>query len=177
MIQVVIKSLKMFVFGITPLLLIAGGSENPVNNSSVEQGAFHFQFSGIKDESMVGKASFQLKNDVDEFGRVTKNIELRFVPANGCKADLISFIIASNDNLNRINGTYEIKNLDRLIRQFSGVYGFADINELSELPFFAKDGTIAIHTNRKKTVFGNIEVTYENAEREPLTIKGFFNAN
>ncbi|WP_405385047.1 hypothetical protein [Maribacter sp. LLG6340-A2] len=177
MIQVVIKSLKMLVFGITPLLLIAGGSESPVNNVRVDQGTFRFQFSGKNNDSKVGLASFQMKNEVDELGRKIKNLVLRFVPENGCNADKIEFIIASNINTNITTGNYEVADLDRLIHQYNGVYGFADINELSELPFFAKDGSLSINVDYNETISGNIEVTYENAEREPLTIKGFFNAN
>lgn len=169
----------MLFFGITPLLLIASGAKNYSNDVSLTEGTFQFEFSGVLNEMRVGSAAFTMNTVIDEHGKDVKSLALTFTSKNQCGKELIEFIISPNAGVNSesTKGVYKIKNLNQFMHGLNGVYGYADINEWSELPFFVKNGSISINANKEEAVIGSLEVNYENAAKEALFIRGSFNAN
>ena len=175
MIQLISKSLRIFLLGITPLFLIASGSKTEEAYLDLQAGVYQFEFSGLVDQKSTGEAYFKNIVETDLVGKKVNSFELSFRSKDNSD---IEFIISSRSiGLNGIiSGVYKIKNLDQLIHRFNGVYGFADISEFSELPFFVKTGSITIDETLAEGIVGSLEVKFENANKELLYVNGFFNA-
>lgn len=74
-------------------------------------------------------------------------------------------------------GTYHIaKNSAGYFSNFDGVFAFANVSVLGELPFFAREGTIVISNIEQCSLEGSLEVKFRNADSKSLNIKGNFKA-
>lgn len=177
--QFIGKSLKMFFFGIVPFFLLAGGSKNDVDTLKVENGTYSFTINGQLSFQLKGLATFENSIEEDKFGNSINKLLLNFTSGDNMKMQNLEFIIASKTKKHHgvPVGVHKIKNLDRLLNKFSGVYGFADLGSISELPFFIKSGDIIITEYYSDHVDGRLEVQLENANGESLNVKGFFNAD
>ena len=173
------KSFKMFCFGFIPLMLLAGGSKEDFDTSSLDNGTCSFNVEGQLSFHLNGAATFENKTEEDRFGNKTNKLLLRFKSCNDKEMQTLEFIIASNikGKFGVQAGKHKIKDLNHLISNFNGVYGFADLGNVSELPFFIKSGDIIITESFSNKVDGKLEVQLVNAEGELLKIKGSFNAD
>ncbi len=73
------------------------------------------------------------------------------------------------------NGRHEISgNIEGFLNYFDGVFGFANLNEFGELPFFAKNGAVTIDNIEDKILKGSINVVFENINEESVAIAGNF---
>ena len=175
MIQLINKSLRILFFGVTPLFLIASGSKTEKIYPNLKSGVYQFELSGLVNQNIIGEASFKNVIETDLLGKEVNSLELSFISKDNSHIEFI--ICPKSIGLNGIkSGVYKIKNLNQLIHRFNGVYGFADMSELSELPFFVKTGSITVDNNLGEVIVGSLEVKLENANKEPLYINGFFNA-
>ena len=179
MIPILGKSLKLFFFGFIPLFLLSSGSKPILDYPALNSGSCNFNVTGKYNFKIEGIASFQNRIQKDERGNNHNKLILNFVQNNNDKVQTIEFVIASNKitQNKRFTGYYRIKTLNGLINGFDGVYGFADVNGLNELPFFIKTGGIIIIKNHEDTIDGNLEVQFKNANGESLNIKGSFSAD
>ncbi|SIQ08881.1 hypothetical protein [Maribacter ulvicola] len=177
-IQILGKPLKMFCFGFIPLILLAGASKRDFEKLRLDKGTCSFNIDGKLSFHLNGVANFQNKTEVDKFGNKTDKLLLIFNTCDDKKIQTLEFVIASKAKGSQglPEGKYKIKNLNRLMNNFSGVYGFADLREVSELPFFIKSGDIIITESFSNKVDGKLEVQLQNAEGELLNVKGSFNA-
>jgi hypothetical protein len=177
MVQLIGKSLKVFLFGIIPLFMVSSGPK--LDNVIVDCGTYEFIVSGKYNQRITGLATFSSKLEEDTFGNLINSLELNFESNDNGNIKTIEFIIANALDYNDIvtTGSYEIEQLDRLINEFNGVYGVVDIGGSDELPFFSNEGSIVIVESFANSVLGNIEVQLKNAGNESLSIKGTFNAN
>ncbi|MDO6470878.1 hypothetical protein [Maribacter sp. 1_MG-2023] len=178
-IQFIAKFLKVFFFGIIPFILLSGGSKYDLESIKVEKGTCSFNVDGVTSFHLEGKATFTKKIEQDKFGNTIDNLLLSFTSVDGGEKQTLEFIIASTKKMdNGIPvGVYKIKHLDRLLNKFNGVYGFADLSGISELPFFIKSGDVIITENFSNNVDGKLEVELENANGESLNVEGSFNAD
>jgi len=169
----------MLFFGFIPLFLLTGSGKADVVESNLDNGTYHFSISGTLNSEIDGRATFQNRIEVDGFGEKVHKLFLNFGSDESKVIHTIEFIIASRKGLQRgvSKGVYKIKNLDRLINKFNGVYGIADLGGFSELPFFIKTGEINILESYSDEVDGSLEVQFINANGETLNIEGFFNAD
>jgi len=178
MIHLIGKSLRMVFFGIIPLLLIGSGANTDSAYTKLENGVYQFKFSGLVNYSCTGMASFQNKVKKDVLGNNIISLELSFKSRCNSDLELIEFIISPKSiGANGISaGIYKIKNLEQLINRFNGIYGFADLRSLNELPFFVKNGSITVNEIKADRVVGSLKIRFENADEESLYIQGSFNA-
>ncbi|WP_405411226.1 hypothetical protein [Maribacter sp. Asnod1-A12] len=178
MIRFIGKSLKVMCFGIVPFILLSSGSKGDLINQNLEKGTCSFNIVGISNFHIDGAATFQSKTEKDKFGNTIETFSLSFIAQEGTQHQVIEFIIASESNGSDdvLIGVHKIKNVDRLINSFNGVYGFADLGGESELPFFIKSGDIIITESFSNNVDGKLEVQLVNANGDSLKVKGFFNA-
>tara|TARA_R110002051_G_C8698331_1_gene494017 strand:+ start:648 stop:1196 length:549 start_codon:yes stop_codon:yes gene_type:complete len=179
MIPILGKSLKLFFFGFIPLFLLSSGSKPTLEYPALKSGSCNFNVTGKYNFKIEGIASFENNIQLDERGNNHNELILNFVTNNNDKVQTIGFVIASNKIAQKktFTGFYRIKTLNGLINGFDGVYGFADVNGLNELPFFIKTGGIIIIKNHEDTIDGNLEVQFKNANGESLNIKGSFSAD
>ena len=86
------------------------------------------------------------------------------------------FYIADQKNKSAVQqGNYLIsKNIDGFIKDFEGVFGVGDIDELGELPFFTKQGKITISHIEKETMAGNLQLLLSNNAGEIIEVEGKF---
>ncbi|MEP2236969.1 MAG: hypothetical protein ABJI22_01335 [Maribacter sp.] len=178
-IKFVSKAFKIFCFGFVPLMLLAGGSKRNFENSKLDRGTCSFDIEGQSSFHLDGSATFQSKSEVDRFGNKTDKLVLSFITCGERQNQNLEFVIASKTYRNSgvQPGRYEIKSINRLMNNFSGVYGFADMGNISELPFFIKSGSLIITENISNKVDGKLEIRLVNTEGEFLKIKGSFNAD
>ncbi|WP_405399854.1 hypothetical protein [Maribacter sp. Asnod2-G09] len=178
-IQFIAKFLKIFFFGIMPFILLSGGSKGDLESIRVDKGTCSFKVDGERSFHLDGKATFTKKIEQDKFGNTIDNLLLSFTSVDGGEKQTLEFIIASTEKMNNgiPVGVHKIKNLDRLLNKFNGVYGFADLGGISELPFFIKSGDVIITESFSNNVDGKLEVQLENANGESLNIQGSFKAD
>ena len=178
-IQFIAKFLKIFFFGIMPFVLLSGGSKSDFESIKVEKGVCSFNIDGERNFHLNGKATFSKKIEQDRFGNTIDKLLLSFISINEGEKQTLEFIIASETKMNHgiPVGIHKIKNLDRLLHKFNGVYGFADFGGISELPFFIKSGDVTIIECFSNNVNGKLEVQLENANGESLNVEGSFNAD
>jgi hypothetical protein len=174
MIPIVGKSTKLFFFGFIPFFLFYSGSKPTVDYPALKSGSFQFSVTGKYNLKIKGVATFQYGAEEDELGNRRNKLMLNFVPNGNAEVQTIEFVIAQNEML---TGYYRIKTLNGLINGFDGVYGFADIDGLNELPFFIKTGGVRIIKNYNDAIDGSLEVQFKNANEESLNIKGSFIAD
>ena len=173
MIQTVIKSLRILVFGITPLFLIASVSKEHENVKTLEKGTYECEVSGVINGKVNGLAFFKIVEQHHDSGEISQKLELSFKTEEFEENTLIQFELSNKPER---KGVYKIKNLERLFNGLDGVYGYADLGKQSELPYFASEGSITILENDSNVLRGNLDVRFRNADNEALTLKGFFNA-
>ncbi|WP_419213380.1 hypothetical protein ACNR9Q_04310 [Maribacter sp. X9] len=173
MIQTVVKSLRVFVFGIIPLFLIASVSKDHESGKTLEKGTYECEASGAINGKVNGFAFFKIVKQHHDSGQISQRLELSFKTEEIGKNALIQFELTNKPDS---KGVYKIKNLERLFHGLEGVYGYADLGKQNELPFFASRGSITILENGSDILVGNLEVGFKNANNETLNLKGFFNA-
>lgn len=173
MIQIISKSLRILIFGILPLVLVGTDSKTLVPCPALEIGTYQFQLKGVVNENINGMASFNANMLKDVSGNYVKRLELSFKNEGCANKRLIQFELAQKPNS---NGVYKIKNLERLFHSIDGVYGFVDLGEQHELPFFIETGSITIAENDINAIAGSLEVNFKNSKDETLHLKGFFRA-
>ncbi|VXB57713.1 hypothetical protein [Maribacter litoralis] len=172
------KSLKLICFGIVPFMLLASGAKSEIGNASLENGTCSFNIGGSSSFHIDGSASFKRITELDKFGNKADKLVLSFTDCDAGKKHNLEFIIASDYKKTKgvPTGKHKIKNIHCLINSFNGVYGFADLKEVSELPFFIKSGDIIITESISNKVDGKLEVQLENANGESLKVQGVFKA-
>lgn len=172
------KFLKLVCFGIVPFMLLSGGSKVGVTNNKLDDGTCSFSIIGSTNFHIDGFASFKRITEPDNFGNIADKLVLSFSDCDTNKMHNLEIVIASTntDDVGVSVGKHKIKNIHCLINRFSGVYGFADLSEVGELPFFVKSGDVIIKESISNKVDGNLEVQLENANGESLNVKGSFNA-
>lgn len=177
-IRFIYKSFKIVCFWFVPFILLAGGSKADFETSSLRDGTCSFDIEGKMSFHLDGIATFENSIEEDKFCNTTEKLLLRFVTCDDAQLQTLEFIIASKKkgNYGVQSGTYSVQNIDRLMKSFSGVFGFADMGGLSELPFFVKSGNIIIADSYANMIDGRLEVQLENTKGEALYINGSFNA-
>ena len=179
MIRFLGKSVKVFCFGVIPFVLVSGGSKSVSDNSSLELGTCSFNVDGNLSFHIDGGAIFENSTEEDKHGNKVDKLVLNFTTCGANQIQQLEFVIANNkiEQGGVQSGIYKIKKLDHLINSFRGVYGFADLATVSELPYFVKSGDITITENYADNVGGKLEVQLENANGESLNVKGSFSAD
>ena len=88
----------------------------------------------------------------------------------------LDFYIADQNNHNGVEqGNYPItENIEGLFKEFRGVFGFAEIDQLGELPYFTEEGRITINKIQKETLTGHLQLTLSNNNGETIRVEGKF---
>lgn len=178
MIQILSKSIRIFFFGIIPLIILVSGSNDEGEHPIPPQGTCQFKILGKTNLDGSGVASFRSISESKAVGIEENMLELIFEFSSGPTKKVIAFMVPQKLGQPTVAvGKYQIKNVERLFHGVEGIYGFADFGTQSELPYFVNRGTINILKSYDNKLVGRIETEFRNADEEILHVEGFFNAN
>jgi len=177
--QIFMKSLRLAIWFFLPFAFTSYNSPDVRKGESVfVEGRYNLRTSGNQPMLLQGTIVFSSAIGISSKGKAFSTIKLDLENNENEKAHSLGFLISKqnwNEELKRGNYKVPVK-IDGFIKNFEGVFGFANIKEMGELPFFAENGKINISYVGPKMLYGNLEVKLENSEGKQLNIRGDFTA-
>ena len=145
----------------------------------LEPGDFELVASGSSQMDLNGMAAFKTVNTISSDGDVYQQLKLIFSdPTDPGKHNITIYFTKPDvaDHLER--GTYYItENISGFINDFEGVFGFADIGKMGELPYFTKKGQIRISASDENNIAGRLKLVLKNNLGEIVEVRGDFVAS
>ncbi len=140
------------------------------------EGSYQLVARGTDTMSYSGIVQFKNKSYISPKGITHRILELGLVHGEKEEAEFISFIISSDPGVDSFRkGIYKItNNIDGFLSDFEGVFGFANIEQEGELPFFASEGTLQLYDIEEERITGGINATFSNSLGETIAIEGHF---
>jgi hypothetical protein len=164
---------------LTPFFLI---SNNTVHRGFYETGGFSdnpsLMATGDYAHDLNGEVSFETNIETsggrEQFFTLQLDLSQEGIGGN----DAFGFLISHKMGKVRSGvGTFEVvADPDGFLNDFDGVFGFANIQSVSEAPFFAQNGKITIYNMDKDTATGAIAVTLLNSDGKRIKVTGNFKA-
>lgn len=139
-------------------------------------GEYNLRILGSQNQVLTGDIDFETALERSADGTAISTLNLRLRNDQKGIAHSFGFLISRQQGTKAIaKGTYRISGqIDGFFNSFDGVFAFANIEAMGELPFFAKHGNIYIADIGTESLRGSIEVKLENPEGKLLNIKGKF---
>ncbi len=174
----ILKSLKISFWILVPLLFISNSKVEPLMIPNNFEGSYSFESNGAIEHSLQGKASFSTNTKSSNNGTPFSTLSLKFVNNQKSLEHTIQFIISEQNRSDAVAaGKYGIKdNIDGFLNNFDGVFGYANINELGEEPFFTTMGKVDINRIGKDDLEGHVNVTLSDNDGKKIILKGDFHA-
>ena len=164
------------IVAITSLCISYVLPEKLMDEISLEDGAYELTSSGELSLNLSGFAYLNTDDVISEDGSLYTTVKLEL--ENEEEADkhfLDIYITDSGINQPFVKRTYAIsENIDGFINDFQGVFGFANIDRLGELPFFTKEGYISIFHSDHHRMAGNLKLTLMNTIGQTIELEGDF---
>lgn len=128
------------------------------------------------DQYYDGEVNFETILETDRNNHTRSILKLKLVCKDNGFDDSIEFLISKENTTKQISqGSYLVSKDSRgFLRNFDGVFAFANINSLGELPFFAKSGEVRIDFADDSTVKGTVNVNLRNANGKSINLEGDF---
>jgi len=171
---------RIIIFGlsIVALLMFSSGSMVKAKVPSIDEGQFLLSAYGVANQDICGSATFSQKINEDRRGHESSQVWLRFDFSTTANHNSIE-IVLSNSKIKdiEVGRSYKFDNRSQLYADFDGIYGFADIATIDELPFFAERGTLTILAVEGNLIKGAINAEFKNASKGKIVFQGSFNAN
>lgn len=174
------KAFKITYWVIMPLLLIAsvrcGKSTQPELFLSEEH---NLRATGHLNEIFKGEMQFETTSEEVGNGNSFAVLRLRMHHESEHPEYAMEFLISDKNDLSAISeGTYGIaKDNYGLLSYSDGLFGFANIKVLGELPFFVHNGQITIVQSDADQIKGSMDVTMENNDGKKFQLSGDFIAS
>lgn len=142
------------------------------------EGRYHLKTSDNEPMLLEGNIFFSTAISSSSKGKPYSIIKLDLENSGNSVVHSMGFMISKQNRNKEIQqGKYKVPvKIDGFIKNFEGVFGFANIKEKGELPFFAEYGNIVISYIGPKLLIGNLKIKLKNAEGKHLNIKGEFTA-
>lgn len=139
-------------------------------------GEYKLRILGSQNQVLTGAIDFETALERSAGGNAISTLNLRLRNDQKGNAHSFGFLISRQQSTGAIaRGTYRISGkIDGFLNSFDGVFAFANIEAMGELPFFAKNGSIYITDIGPDSLRGSIEVKLESPEGKLLNIKGNF---
>ncbi|MCW5516401.1 hypothetical protein [Muriicola sp. Z0-33] len=174
-----IRSVRLAVWFVMPFVFTSFVSPfEEGNDRALVEGRYHLTTSDSKSKLLEGAVSFSTAIEISAKGKPFSVIRLDLENNENKKAHSMGFLISKQNwskELRRGNYKVPVK-IKGLIKDFEGVFGFADIKEIGELPFFAENGNINISYVGPELLIGSLEIELKNSEGKLLNINGEFTA-
>ena len=173
--QTLLRIGRMLFWTVVPMLFV---SHNPVEQEALMQSfldsGYRLKASGDLQKELKGDFNFETNvktaNDGTKFSTLVLRLE------NDRMDHAVEFLISQkNTNANEFEGTYEIsESINGFLNPSNGVFGYADIEAMGELPFFAENGEVNIKKISEDVLTGTLSVTLKNARGAMINLKGSF---
>lgn len=158
------------------ILISASSVDDKTAYADRIDGMYELRSTGNLNQNLNGVVNFETAIERTNEGIPFSTLRLKLGCEKGNSNHFIEFLI-SKENMDEYisKGSYQIsKESDGLLHNFDGVFGFADIQELGELPFFANDGEISIDYGDEKRLQGTISIGLSNANGKSIKLNGNF---
>jgi len=174
----ILKSLKVGFWILAPLLFISNAEVVPIELVDNTKGSYYFSAEGAIEEALQGKVFFRTSTESTNRGIAYSSLSLEFVNQEARDPHSIQIIISKHKQLQTFKtGKYHVtENIEGFLNRFEGIFGYVNMNALSEQPFFSNKGTVVVEQISKNDVRGNINVAFMNNNGERIRIKGDFHA-
>lgn len=174
-----LKIAKIGLWVVVPTLFISG-TKLDSQQSSVRliDGDYTIEITGNLNNRLSGVVYFETAVETTSKGISFSTLKLKLDHKEPVLPHSMEFLISKENTSARLAaGTYKVSgNQDGFLNYFDGVFGFANINALGELPLFAKDGEVQIDYLDDTTVKGALNITMSNTIGKTVQIRGNFAA-
>ncbi|MEM7380869.1 MAG: hypothetical protein AAF361_06680, partial [Bacteroidota bacterium] len=152
--------------------------EKAISDLIPNNGNYELYTDGVYHLELRGGSNFEISTETTASGKPFSVIKLNLKSGEGHTDHSLGFMISQKgENAISLPGTFQVnKKIDGFLDSFEGVFGFANIPDIAEHPFFAKRGRITISKNGDRKLVGKIDVRLVNPEGKQLIIKGNFTA-
>lgn len=175
--QIFIKSLKLGLWFILALIFTSSNSiQVKPDKKILATGSYMLNIEGRNEIKLEGNINFETSIERSLNGKEYTILKLFLDDGHELPVNSLGFFLSKQYESMKIGlGRHKIsENIEGFLNYYDGVFGFANINELGELPFFAKNGTITIDNIDDKILKGSIDVFFENPDDEIVGINGKF---
>lgn len=175
--HLLIKSLKLGLWVVLALIFTSSSSiKEKHDNKMLAEGSYVLNIAGESELKLEGIINFETEIKRSSKGKEYTILKLSLNECQELPGHSLGFFLSKHYRLTKIgNGRHEISgNIEGFLNYFDGVFGFANINEFGELPFFAKNGSITIDNLDDKKLKGSINVVFENTNEGSFEITGNF---
>lgn len=174
-----LKSLKFGFWILLPLFLVSNtGIDSNFWVSNNFEGSYDLQVTGAVNERFLGSVHFETTLESTNQEVPFSNLSLKFTNNDLHNEHSLEFLISKQNTQHLISiGKYEIsENIDGLLDDFDGVFGFANVRMLGEKPFFTDKGKIVITQMSDKALRGYVSVSLVSMQGDAIYLKGSFHA-
>lgn len=174
----ILKSLKIGFWFLTPILFISNADVEPKEVSNDFQGRYTLDVSGAFQQSLNGTVSFETILGSTNEGKRYSSLALKFKNGDPTQEHEMEFLITKQDRSEKLaTGKYKLsQNTEGFLDSFEGVFGYANIDLFSEIPFFTSEGKLVITQIGESNLRGYVDVTLKNNSGEEIVVMGNFNA-
>ncbi|TMM58759.1 hypothetical protein FEE95_04830 [Maribacter algarum] len=170
------KAAKLVLWVLLPTLFISGTKLNTDTFSKVNSDEdYTLRASGNLNNSLNGTIRFETSVVTTSKGISFSVLKLKLESEKSLIPHSMEFLISEKESDSVLEGTHKVSNNNEgLLNYFDGVFGFANINALGELPLFAKSGEIQIEYLDETNLKGVINIQMSNAIGKSVKVKGNF---
>jgi len=175
--HLLIKSLKVGLLVILPLILTSITSNEENSNEMVfSEGSYMLNVRGKCDLKLEGIINFETVIKRSSQGKEYNTLKLNLTDGQKSPGHSLGFVLSKHNNSSKdLKGRHKItRNIEGFLNYFDGTFGFANINQLGETPFYKKNGVITIDNIDKEIIKGNMNVVFENLNKNNIEISGHF---
>lgn len=145
-------------------------------NKNTLVGKYHLQSGSNYNNNFMGDIIFETAIKKTSSGKSFSILKLELKGDKYTTDHTMRFLISKENQTNKIRqGTYKVnKDIDGFLNYFDGVFGFANIKSMGELPLFAENGKIIISYVDDEVVEGIIQIDLYNKNKKSIHIEGAF---
>ncbi|CAZ95949.1 MULTISPECIES: hypothetical protein [Zobellia] len=129
------------------------------------------------DEALAIPMVFEMNDIASKNGRLYTTLELMM--NNADKRENVMGILVSMSSADTTNllKKYTVRpNAESFLQDFKGVFGFVNVDDLGEKPFFAYNGTFTVNEYNGLSMSGDIHIQFQNFEGQIIQVKRKFTA-
>jgi hypothetical protein len=172
-----LKITKLSILILIPALFISGSQLDDLKSNELgNDNGYVMQVEGNLNEKFTGIVSFETTVESEFKDTSFATLKLRLRTENHILAHSIEFLISKENTTDILPaGVYKIsKNKEGFLNYFDGVFGFANIEALGELPLFAESGKIQIDYLDDSRVKGKLNIQMSNTNGKFVQLNGDF---
>jgi len=173
------KLAKISLCVLLPTLFMSGTKmEKGLVSTSLDTNNF-IRLTGSLNKNLSVTIGFETAIETTSKGTSFSTLKLKLENNDEVLPNSIEFLIAKENAKQPLSkGTYKVSpSHEGLLNYFDGVFGFANVKALGELPLFAKSGEIRIDMLNDTNVEGSIRIQMRNAVGKSININGNFIAS